>query len=175
MFTPRNTSPSNKENDETMNKKTCFSLVIAGALFFFAAAINAGTSVPDVIKMKSDGYKKHTYNIVEFTHKKHVDQYKASCGECHHDQNGKPLENLKTGDHVQKCIECHKIPSRKPKAKKGAPKLSDKERREYHAEALHDNCKECHKDFNKKVQKKTGKKGGAPVSCNKCHPGGKKK
>ena len=29
------------------------------------------------------------------------------CGECHHDKDNKPLNNLKIGDDVQNCIECH--------------------------------------------------------------------
>jgi len=36
---------------------------------------------------------------------------------------------------------------------------------EYHAEALHENCKSCHKAFNKKYKPKK-----APTTCTKCHP-----
>ena len=89
---------------------------------------HAGTDVPEVIKLNSPEYEKHKKGIVEFTHKKHSedyakkapDLYKNGCGECHHDADNKPLSNLKTGDDVQRCIECHKKPSERPKGK-GAP------------------------------------------------------
>ena len=53
----------------------------------------------------------------------------------------------------EKCITCHKIPAEAPKGKKAKKKLSKKEKiKEYHAEALHANCKGCHKKFNKKFE-----------------------
>jgi cytochrome c553 len=147
-----------------MNKRF-FILAMAAvvATLFVAAGIYAGTEVPDVIKMESKAYK-HKKGIVEFTHKKHTAEYGAKCGECHHDDKGKPLTELKEGDDVQKCIECHSKPGEKPKGK-DAPRLSDKEAREYHAEALHDNCKGCHREHNKKNKTRA-----APTTCSKCHP-----
>ena len=73
--------------------------------------------------------------------------------------------NLKEGDDVASCIDCHSIPSRKPKRKKGAPKMSKSERLEYHAEAIHYNCVGCHKDVKRKNKEAT-----APTSCKACHP-----
>lgn len=137
-------------------------LITIGALFL-SGTIFAGTQAPDLIKMDTKGYAAHKKNIVVFAHKKHVEKYKANCGDCHHDNNNKPLTNLKKGDNVQKCIECHKKPSERPKGK-GAPKLSKKERLAYHAEAIHYNCKDCHKAFNKKNKTKS-----APTTCKKCH------
>ena len=122
------------------------------------------SSAIDVITMKNPAYAKHKKGIVLFTHKKHIEEYKAGCGECHHDDKGKPLNHLKTGDNVQNCIECHKIPSERPKGK-DAPKLTKKQRLDYHAEAIHYNCKDCHKKFNKKNKTKK-----APTTCKKCHP-----
>lgn len=148
-------------------------LVICAAVFssmFIAAGLFAGTTVKDTFKMESKIYTKHTYAAPTLTHKKHVDTYKAKCGDCHHDSKGKPLANLKAGANVQKCSECHKKPGKKPS---GGAKLTDQQKREYHAEAVHDNCIGCHKDFNKKAGKDAGKK--APVGCNDCHPGGKLK
>ena len=152
-------------------------MAAALAVFFLSAVIYAAADVPDVIKVDDKAYKKHKKGIVEFHHKKHAedyakqypDFYKNGCGECHHDKDGKPLKDLKPGDHVQKCIECHKIPGERPKGK-GAPKLTKKERLKYHAEALHYNCKGCHKAFDKKHKTKK-----APTTCNKCHPKKKKK
>lgn len=136
---------------------------IAVGVLFMAVAI-AGTAAPDVIKMENKIYEgKHEKGIVEFTHKKHATDYKATCGECHHDKEGKPLE-LKEGDDVQGCAECHSKAGEKPKGK-DAPKLTKQQELEYHAEALHDNCKGCHKEFNKKNNSKA-----APTTCTKCHP-----
>ncbi|MBT8350766.1 MAG: cytochrome c family protein [Deltaproteobacteria bacterium] len=152
-----------------MQKKLLLIAVIVGiSALFLTAGIYAGTKVPDVIKMENKAYKKHKKGIVMFSHKKHIVDYKAGCGECHHDDKGKPLNNLKEGDDVQNCIECHKKPSERPKGK-GAPKLSKKERLDYHAEAIHYNCKDCHKKFNKKNKTKK-----APTTCTKCHPKTKK-
>lgn len=148
-----------------MRKKLFLIAVIVGvSMLFVAAGIYAGTKVDDVIKMENKAYKKHTKSIMSFSHKKHIEEYKAGCGECHHDDKGKPLDNLKEGDNVQNCIECHKKSGERPKGK-GAPKLSKKERLDYHAEAIHYNCKDCHKKFNTKNKTKK-----APTTCAKCHP-----
>ncbi len=153
-----------------------FVAVMAGiALLFTAGPLVAG-KMPDTIKMENKAYKKHKKGIVVFAHKKHSedyakkapDLYKNGCGECHHDDKGKPLTNLKDGDPVKSCIECHKKPGERPKGK-NAPKLSKKQRLEYHAEALHYNCKGCHKLYNKKFKTKA-----APTTCAKCHKKKKK-
>ena len=56
------------------------------------------------------------------SHKKHVEDYKITCGECHHDNNNTPL-NLKEGDTVDRCVVCHTETGKKPKDEK----LSKKE------------------------------------------------
>jgi hypothetical protein len=146
------------------------------AVLVFAAGIYAAAQVPEVIPLKSDtcvkkGYE-YTKGIVEFSHAKHTveyaekspDLYKQGCGECHHDKEGKPLADLKAGDPVQNCVECHSKCGEAPKGK-DAPKLSDKEKLEYHANAYHDSCRDCHKAFNKANNTKA-----APTTCSKCHP-----
>jgi len=153
------------------------SVVVALATLFIAAGIYA-KAVPDVIPLQDPAYKKHKKGVVKFEHKKHWDDYakeypefyKNGCGECHHDKDNKPLTELKDGDEVQKCIECHKIAAEAPKGKKAKKKLSKKEKiKDYHAEALHANCRVCHKKFNKKYKPKK-----APTTCTKCHPKKKK-
>ena len=152
--------------------------IIAIVILFIAAGIYA-KAVPDVIELQDPAYKKHKKGVVHFEHKKHQDDYakqypeyyKNGCGECHHDKDNKPLTNLKEGDEVQKCIECHKIAAEAPKGKKAKKKLSKKEKiKDYHAEALHENCRVCHKNYNKKYKPK--KK--APTTCTTCHPKEKK-
>jgi Class III cytochrome C family len=149
-----------------MNKRSLLIIAIVGiASMFLATAIYAGTTVADVVNMENKAYTKHKKSIVQFSHKKHNEEYKAGCGECHHDADNKPLNDLKMGDEVQNCIECHTKAGRSPKAKKGEAKLSKKEKMAYHAEAIHVNCKDCHK----KANKASGTKA-APTSCAKCHP-----
>ena len=161
-----------------MNKKLMVLVIVVSAALFVVAGIYA-KAVPEMIKLEDPAYKEHKKGVVDFTHGKHQTEYakkypefyKNGCGECHHDKDNKPLSNLKEGDAVQKCIECHKIAAEAPKGKKAKKKLSKKEKiKDYHAEALHENCKGCHKKYNKKY--KPSKK--APTTCAKCHPKSKK-
>ena len=162
-----------------MTKKHLITVLILGVAILFVSAGIYAASVPDVIPLNDPAYEKHKKGIVQFEHKKHWDDYSqqypdlypSKCGVCHHDEKGKPLTELKDGDEVQKCIECHKTPSEAPKGKKAKKKLSKKEKiAQYHAEALHANCRDCHKQFNKKYKPKK-----APTTCAKCHPKKKKK
>jgi hypothetical protein len=150
-------------------RKGFFTLVVVAALllaFSFAGGLSAASKAADVIKMENKIYDKHTRPIVNFTHKKHAEDYKIGCGDCHHDEKGRPLTNLKPGDPVQGCAECHSKPGEKPKGK-DAPKLTRQQELEYHAEAVHENCRGCHRDHNKK----TGTKD-APTLCTACHQKG---
>jgi hypothetical protein len=148
-----------------MSKRYLLIIAIVGiASMFLATAIYAGTTVAEVLKMENKAYK-HKKGIVTFSHKKHNVEYKAGCGECHHDADNKPLNDLKMGDEVKNCIECHSKEGRAPKAKKGEPALSKKEKLAYHAEVMHLNCIECHKQANKASGTKA-----APTSCAQCHP-----
>jgi len=160
-----------------MSKKHILTATGIGiVLLFFAAGIYA--AVADVVKITAD--YEHTKGIVEFHHKKHAEEYakqypdlyENGCGACHHDENNQPLKDLTPDSQVKKCIECHKKPGEVPKSVKDewrAKKLKRDEKKklelEYHAEAIHENCQGCHKDFNKKYKPKK-----APISCTQCHP-----
>ncbi|GEM_PF-362036 len=124
----------------------------------------AESKMPDNITMDNPAYSAHKKGIVIFTHKKHIQEHKIGCGECHHDKDGKPLNNLTENDEVKGCIACHTKPGKAPR-KKGKEKLSSREKLKFHAEALHKNCIVCHKTYNKKNNTKA-----APSSCSKCHP-----
>jgi hypothetical protein len=146
--------------------------MICLAFLFTVGTLYAATEVQDVIKMQNKAYQEHTKAVVEFTHKKHNEEYKIGCGECHHDDKGQPLKDLKMGDDVQSCIECHKTPGQMPgemkkemKASGASKKEIDAKELEFHAEAIHGNCISCHKEFNKKNNTKD-----APTTCTKCHP-----
>ena len=147
-----------------MGKRSLMLLtVVAGILtLFVAASIFAGTMASDVISLENKAYA-HKKGIIQFSHKKHAAEYGAGCGECHHDAKGQPLAGLKDGDPVKGCFECHNKPGEiKGKKAKG---LSKKEKLMYHANALHQNCKGCHKAYNKK-----NKTNAAPTTYTKCHP-----
>ncbi len=125
------------------------------------AAPAAGSGeVADVIPMDNPAYSEHTKPIAQFTHKKHYEEYKISCGECHHDENAVPLTDLKPGDPVESCIACHDKPGKAPKGEK----LSKEEELQYHTEALHENCIGCHREYNRENNTKD-----APQTCGKCH------
>jgi len=157
---------------QIMNKKLLTLILAAGiAVIFVATGLYAGTDVPDTIKMDFNNYKKRKksppkFKFIEFAHKKHHEEYKVSCGECHHDADNKPLTALKAGDEVQKCVECH-TKLAKPKKKKGEKKKAKDML--VLENAMHGNCIDCHKDVNKKAGDPKGKKGPAPTSCTKCH------
>ena len=162
-----------------MKRKTIIlqSVLFGIASLFLAATIYAGAEVADEIKMENKAYEKHKKGIVIFTHKKHAEEYKMGkdetkigCGDCHHDENNKPLDNLKKCDKVQNCIECHKKPAMIKGKEVKAQGLTKEQQREYHANAIHDNCKGCHKKFNKEKGLKSKDKGAAPTGCKACHP-----
>ncbi|RLE45507.1 cytochrome C [Candidatus Woesearchaeota archaeon] len=104
-----------------------------------------------LIRILNPGYKEHKKAAVMSPHEKHVSRYEAGCGECHHDNTGKRLDNTVTDDAVQGCASCHPVPENegeKDKFKK----------------AMHNNCKGCHRKHNKETDTKD-----VPVTCSKCH------
>ena len=160
-------------------RRLVVTVTVAIAVTFMAAGIYAGTEVKDEIRMENKAYKEHEESIQIFSHKKHAteyvekhpDLYSSPCGECHHeDKDGKsvPLKDLKEGDDVKNCIECHKIAGFITGKK--AKGMAKEKKREYHANAIHDNCKDCHKKFNKKMGLKSKDEGAAPYTCKQCHP-----
>jgi len=166
-----------------MKKKYLTIALLAGAAFLvMTAGIYAGTQAADEIKLENKAYANHKEAVIVFQHKKHQTEYqeknpglfKSQCGECHHqkesDTTNKPLVNLKEGDEVKNCIECHqKADYVKGEKAKG---LSDVQKRAYHANAMHDNCKSCHKEHNQQKGLKPKEKGYAPVTCKSCHSKG---
>lgn len=142
------------------SRSLMITIAVVTVSLFLAAGLYAA-SAPDVMPMNNAGYKKHKKAIVQLSHTKHAVDYKITCGECHHDDTGKPLE-LKDGDPVQGCGECHKEFGKLAKADKKMKK-ADKIKK-YHKEALHANCVGCHKKIKK-----------GPKKCTECHPKKKKK
>ena len=156
-----------------MGKRNLILLAAVGfALMFVVGSLYAGSGFPDVIRMENKAYSAHTRAIVDFNHLKHVETYNVGCGDCHHDGEGKPLSDLKMGDPVQGCIECHTIPGQMPadlkkemREKKASREEIAAKELEYHAESIHANCVSCHRERNKASDTKA-----APATCNACHP-----
>ncbi len=118
--------------------------------------------VADVIEMNTtQAFSTRKMAIVQFTHKKHADAapdgHGIACGECHHDQEGKPLE-LKKGDAVQRCFKCHNKPGKPTRPREMSAEDWNALRLEYYHGAIHANCVECHKTA-----------GAGPVKCSECH------
>ena len=158
-------------------KRVLFITIFLGMIILLVSSgLYAGTAVKDEIRMENKAYAEHKKSIQVFTHKKHATDYQEKypflygngCGECHHDENNKPLKNLKEGDEVENCNECHK----KPEYMRGkkARGLSKEQKLEYHDNAIHYNCKGCHRLFNKKMEFKSKDRGAAPIRCKQCHP-----
>ena len=141
------------------SRSIMITIAVVTASLFLAVGLYAA-SAPDVIPMNDSRYKKHKKAIVQFTHTKHAKDYKIACGEWHHDDAGKPLE-LKDGDPVQKCGDCHKEFGKLAKADKKMKKAA--KIKKYQKEAVHANCIGCHKKEKK-----------GPKKCAECHPKKKK-
>ncbi len=125
-----------------------------------AAGIYAAETMPEEITLSSP---EQTKGPVTFTHQKHSKDYNIGCGECHHNDKGQPLTNLKPGEPVKKCIDCHT----KPGLVKGkeAREMPEKEQLAHIGNAFHTNCIDCHKKVNKEKNTKA-----APQACKDCHP-----
>ena len=132
---------------------------VLGVVFIFSMV--GAADAPETIELNSKVYGKHRKSLVTFTHKKHAEDYKVACADCHHVyKDGKNV--WKEGDPVQKCEECHSKDKPSPDERKT---MSDAEKmKNFHYEAIHENCKGCHMEL-KKAGKPTG-----PVSCTDCHP-----
>jgi len=97
--------------------------------------------VEDAFYIRSQIYAENPLRPpVEFTHKKHVENYASDCTECHHDYT--------EGEPFRKCGECHE-------AENTDEALSLKN-------ALHQSCRDCHINAG-------GEEGPAPTKCAECH------
>jgi hypothetical protein len=147
-----------------MGKRFLIVLAVVGLMFSVALLGLSGAAeqkVPEKITIESTLWKKHTKSPVDFNHKKHQEDYKIKCVECHHVyKDGK--NTWKEGDKVQKCMECHNEAT--IKGEKKLPK--DKQKLNLKL-AFHNNCTACHKKLKKKDRKKYAK---IPTTCVKCHP-----
>ena len=152
-----------------MNTKT---FVLCLAIFFWLSigATVAQQDVPTVIDFDgatdsrglNDTFQSIYSGPVKFTHLKHVQDYGAVCGDCHHDSDAEPI-NSYDPDATYACGECHDEEGlvRGPIAESAA---SDSDLITHRPNALHIKCIGCHKwynDLNRVVQ--------VPEACIACH------
>jgi len=138
-------------------------LVVAAFVVGIGALLAiAADKGPDVIELKSSLWPTPTKQILPFSHKKHYDEYKVACADCHHVyKDGKNV--WKEGDQVDKCDKCHTEATIQ-----GEKKLPPDQQKLNLKLAFHNNCQECHKKLKKE---KPDLK--IPVTCAQCHPGSK--
>jgi hypothetical protein len=153
----------------TMNAKTLLTCIAGIFLLAIGAAI-AQQDVPDVIEFggatdgggSGDIFRSIYSGPVKFTHLKHVEDYGAVCGDCHHDSDAEPIASFDP-DATYACGECHDEEGliRGPIAENEIP---ESDRIAYRANALHLQCIGCHKKYNElnKVVR-------VPESCITCH------
>ena len=144
-----------------MKKGKLVSCLAIAAVFMFSAALLAlaQQKAPDEITIKSPLWPNPTKAAVKFDHKKHAQEYKVACSQCHHVyKDGK--NTWKEGDPVQTCEKCHTEAT-----VQGEVKLPPDQKKLNLKLAFHTNCIPCHKKM--KTEKPESK---APITCAGCHP-----
>jgi hypothetical protein len=64
-------------------------ILIVSALVFLVVGMPTAADVADIIVIDNKGYDQDRRGPVKFTHKKHAEDYKVACNECHHEyENG---------------------------------------------------------------------------------------
>jgi len=135
---------------------------VAAALILNAGVTLAGDDCPDEVTIHSKLWTKDKYGPAKLSHKKHAEEYKVPCQDCHHVyKDGKNV--WKKGDAVQKCDTCHTC----VKTGKALKDASPEEQKLSLYNAYHDNCKGCHQKYNKEHKDDATKK--APTKCTECH------
>jgi hypothetical protein len=148
-------------------------LLITSILGVFLLAIGAAVAqqtIPDVIDFdgatdggsSGDIFRSIYSGPVKFTHSKHVDEYGAVCGDCHHDSDAEPI-NSYDPDAMYACIECHDEEGllHGPVAEN---EVSDSDRIAHRANAIHQQCIGCHRQYNELNDVVR-----VPESCRTCH------
>jgi len=141
-------------------KKLLVVVAVMGMALMYAVSSFAGSEFKDEFFIDKKPFKSEKKQAIPFAHKKHAEDYEISCGSCHHDDKGQEIADLKMGDKVQNCVECHKEGKASKKKKE---KSTDFMYGTMHDSKAAHSCVGCHK---------IGKKG--PTKCADCHPKKKK-
>ncbi len=141
--------------------------ISCGVLVAFLVAVGgfmaiAAEKAPDTVDFKTPVWPTPTKGNVAFTHKKHSEEYKVACNQCHHVmKDGKNV--WKEGDAVERCDKCHTEATIQ-----GEKKLPPDQQKLNLKLAFHNQCIPCHQK-----EKKAKADTKAPVTCAQCHPGSK--
>ena len=154
-----------------MNKRLLITC-IAGFFWLAISTTVAQQTVPDVIDFdgttdeggSGDIFQSSYSGPVKFTHSKHVKDYGAVCGDCHHDSDAEPIYSFDP-DATYACGERHNVEGllRGPTAEN---EVSADERLGHRANAIHEKCIGCHRMYNNINQVVR-----VPESCKTCHTG----
>ena len=143
----------------TKGKRLKYLALSAALVFSFVLLAYAADKGPETIQMKSKLWPAPTKAQVTFSHKKHNEEYKLACDQCHHVyKDGK--NTWKEGDPVQLCDACHTEATTQ-----GVKKLPPDQLKLNLYNAIHVNCQGCHQKMKK--DKPDSK---APTTCSGCHP-----
>ena len=147
-------------------------LLLCFASFFLLIPGMAVTqeNYPDVIEFDgvadgggSENIYPSTYTgPVTFPHQKHIKEYGASCGDCHHNGDHEPIVGY-TPDESFVCVDCHDGEG----LIRGAIAENAVSRDDlitYRANVLHLKCIGCHKKYNATIHVVQ-----APEACRICH------
>ena len=154
-----------------MNKRRLIAYI--SILFGLAFGVSfAQQTVPIPVVIDFDGatgagdsediFKSNYSGPVKFTHLKHVEDYGAVCGDCHHDSDAEPI-NAYDPDATYTCGNCHSEEGllRGPIAENEA---SASDWIAYRANVIHMQCIGCHQMYNNLNQVVR-----VPESCKTCH------
>lgn len=151
-------------------KTKLWAICITGLFGLAIVAAAAQPEFPEVIAFPGavggtgpGGVFKSVYSgPVKFTHLKHVQDYGAACGDCHHDENAEPIEAYDPAA-VYICSECHANEGllTGPLAENSTPR---EDQLAYRANAIHMQCIGCHQMYNNLNQVVR-----VPESCKTCH------
>ena len=143
---------------------------LAGVILLAIAGAAAQNSIPNVINFAGNAAGGGSENIhpsiytgpITFTHQKHIKEYGASCGDCHHDSDHEPIIGANSGDSFN-CADCHDEEGliRGPIAENGA---SRDDIIAHRSNVIHILCIECHKKYNATKHVVV-----APEACRICH------
>ena len=143
---------------------------LAAAILLVIGVAKAQSPIPDVINFDgnasgggSEDIHPSTYTgPVTFPHQKHLSDYAAGCGDCHHDSDHEPIVGY-SPDKSFNCEDCHdeKGLIRGSIAENAA---STDDLITHRANVLHMKCIGCHKKVNAKQHEVR-----APEACRICH------
>ncbi len=144
--------------------------ICVGIILLVIGAAFAAESIPKVIHFEGavdggtaqDRYPSIYTGAVLFNHEKHHMDYGAKCGNCHHDDDGEPIDGFDS--HITfTCEDCHYLEGliRGPMAENDT---SESDLIAHRSNVLHMRCIGCHRQYNNlnKVVR-------VPESCITCH------